>query len=85
MFARNRSGPRIDPRGDATNNTFKICFAVSTCMNVLLSIRKGIFEPCKIFVSYAIKFQFFSKMEWSTASNAFEKLIKICKAPQSIS
>ena len=39
MFARNRSGPRIDPRGDATNNTFKICFAVSTCMNVLLSIR----------------------------------------------
>ena len=70
-YTSNRSGKWSKNRslGDATSNIFKICFAIFTYFNVTL-------KPCKIFISYAIKFQFFSKIEWSTVSNFFDKSIK---------
>ena len=49
---------------DATSNLFKIGFAIFAYMNALLSIRLVTFKTCKIFVSYAIKFQFCS-VKWN--------------------
>ena len=46
--------------GDTTSNIFKICFAIFTYINVLLSVSWVNVKPGKIFVNYAITFLFFS-------------------------